>query len=156
MQLKLTDQFPETSTCVPKRCVQREVALCWKRNNNPILILVEIDAQMQPGLESAWHQKATDRLTDLLADLIEHSLGFDANDEEDFHPMLLEVLKAAIELGRYLLRHPVGYRFDWVTGDPQSEKQVIVFPKVARATDDQGSPKLRPIVIDSGIVHKQE
>ena len=102
------------------------------------------------------NQKATDHLTDRLTNLIEDSLGFHVNDDKDYHKMLRSIFEAAINLGTCILRHPAEFRFDWAIGDPQSEKQVIVFPRVVRATDGLGLEELRPVVIGDGIVEKQK
>lgn len=102
------------------------------------------------------NQKGKDRLTDLLTDLIGDSLGFHPNNDESFHSLLHDVFEAAIKLGTILLRHPVEYRFDWVVGDTQSEKQVVVFPKLVAVTDHLGLPRFRPKVIFKGEVQKLE
>lgn len=100
------------------------------------------------------NQKATDRLTALLTDLFDDSLGFNVKDDEDFRSMLLDVLEAAIELGTDLLCHPVQLRFDWdwVTGDTESEKPIVEFPRIVTATDDEGFPDLRPLLMRAGEV----
>lgn len=107
-------------------------------------------AQLVPSEPS--NQNATDRLIELLTDLIRDSLGFDPRTDEDLSGLLLGAFKAATRLGTYLMCHPVEYRFDWVVGDPPSENQVVEFPNIFEDTDEVGLPRFRPRWIHDGEV----
>lgn len=98
------------------------------------------------------NQSATDRLIDLMTDLIRDSLGFDLRTDEDLSGLLLGAFEAATKLGTYFMCHPVEYRFDWVVGDPPSENQVVMFPNIFEDTDDVGLERFRPRIIHEGEV----
>lgn len=102
------------------------------------------------------NQKGKDRLAELLTDLIGDLLGSLLTNDEEYHRMLNQVLERAIKLGTILLRHRVEYRFDWVVGDTQNEKQIVIFPKVVAVTDHLGLPRFRPRVLFEGDVLGKE